>query len=162
MPNRTKKTAKPQRPSQRRRSTIRRKATPKSAPTKTIKIRNQPQIEKSKGEEITMEKITLTVPAMYADHHVSIVKRLLSPIKGVENVVTSAAFKTITVEFDKAKVTQDALVKALTDAGYAPGEEEVILRRPNGRFDPAWENLGVRDTETNLVDLQLSGEFRKY
>lgn len=109
-----------------------------------------------------MDKFTLTVPAMYADHHVTIVKRLLAPMAGVENVYASAAFKQVTVEFDKAKLSQDQIVKALIQAGYTPGEEQVIMRRPDGRFDPTWDNNGVRSTSTNQVDLQLSGEFRKY
>jgi copper chaperone CopZ len=109
-----------------------------------------------------MDKITLTVPTMYADHHVTNVKRLLSPIKGVENVFASAAFKQVTVEFNKTQVTQDQIVKALIQAGYAPGDEQVVMRRPDGRFDPAWDNNGARSTTTNQVDLQLSGEFRKY
>ncbi len=109
-----------------------------------------------------MEKITFTVPALYADHHVTNVKRLLSPIAGVENVIASSAFKEVTVEFDPSKTSQAALAKALTAAGYAPGKEETVLRHPDGQYDPAWEQVGVRDTVTNQVDLQLSGEFRKY
>src|SRR5512146_2775852 len=101
-----------------------------------------------------MEKITFTVPALYADHHVTNVKRLLSPIAGVENVIASSAFKEVTVEFDPSKTSQAALTKALTDAGYAPGVPEVVVRRPDGQYDPAWEKLGVRDTVTNNVDLQ--------
>jgi copper chaperone CopZ len=109
-----------------------------------------------------MKKITLTIPAMYADHHVTRVKNLLSPIAGVENVTASAAFKEVVVEFDENKTSQDALVQALTDAGYAPGQEEVVETSPFATPDAAWEKLGVRVTETNQVDLQLSGEFRKY
>jgi len=109
-----------------------------------------------------MEKITLTIPAMYADHHVTNVKRLLSPLPGVENVMASGAFKEATVEFDPAKTSRDALVKALTDAGYAPGEDKVIEKSPFAKPDPAWDALGVRAVTTNPVDLQLSGEFRKY
>lgn len=109
-----------------------------------------------------MKKVTLTVPALYADHHVTRVKNLLSPLAGVENVVASSAFKEVVVEFDEKKTTQDALVKALSDAGYAPGKEEVVEKSPFATPDVAWEKLGVRSTETNQVDLQLSGEFRKY
>jgi len=109
-----------------------------------------------------MEKIELTIPAMFADHHVTNVKRLLSPIKGVENVFASSAFKQVTIEFDAAKTSRAALVKALTDAGYAPGEEEYVEKSPFATPDPAWEKLGIRATTTNPVDLQLSGEFRKY
>ncbi|MEW5720835.1 MAG: heavy-metal-associated domain-containing protein [Chloroflexota bacterium] len=109
-----------------------------------------------------MEQITLTIPALWADHHVTNVKRLLSPISGVENVFASSAFKQVMVEFDAQKTSQAALVKALTNAGYAPGEEEVLAESPFATPDPAWEKLEQRVTTTNLVDLQLSGEFRKY
>lgn len=109
-----------------------------------------------------MEQITLTIPALWADHHVIAVKRLLAPIAGVENVYASSAFKQVLIEFDPAKTSQAALVKALTDAGYAPGEEEIVAESPYATPDPAWDRLGQRITTTNLVDLQLSGEFRKY
>jgi copper chaperone CopZ len=109
-----------------------------------------------------MEQLSLTIPALYADHHVNNVKRLLSPMTGVENVIASAAFKEVYVEFDAAKTTQAALVKALSDAGYAPGELEVVDKLEYAKADPAWDGLGVRATTTNMVDLQLSGEFRKY
>ena len=109
-----------------------------------------------------MKKITLTIPALYADHHVTRIKNLLGPIAGVENVAASSAFKEVAVEFDEKKTTQDALVKALTDAGYAPGTEAIVEKSPFATPDVAWEKLGVRSTETNQVDLQLSGEFRKY
>ena len=109
-----------------------------------------------------MQKVILIVPAMYADHHVTKVKQLLSPISGVESVFASSAFKEVLIDFDPAKTSPEALVKALTAAGYAPGIEEVVARTPDFRADPAWETLGVRDTTTNPVDNQLSGEFRKY
>ncbi|MBI4788670.1 MAG: heavy-metal-associated domain-containing protein [Chloroflexi bacterium] len=109
-----------------------------------------------------MEKITLTVPAMFADHHVINVKRLLSPLSGVETVIASSAFKTVVIEFDGSKTSQAVLVQALTDAGYAPGPEEFVARTPDYTPDPAWEKLGVRAVTTNPVDNQLSGEFRKY
>jgi copper chaperone CopZ len=109
-----------------------------------------------------MKKITLTIPALYADHHVTRVKNLLGPIAGVENVVASSAFKHVVVDFDEKKTSSESLVKALSEAGYAPGIEEVIEKSPFATPDAAWEKLGVRSTETSQVDLQLSGEFRKY
>lgn len=109
-----------------------------------------------------MEQIILTVPTMWADHHVINVKRLLSPISGVENVYASSAFKQVLIEFDPAKTSADALVKVLTEAGYAPGEEEVVAETPYAQPDPAWDRLAQRITATNPVDLQMSGEFRKY
>ena len=99
---------------------------------------------------------------MFADHHVIKVKQLLSPLSGVEDVYASSAFKAVSITFDPAKTSQAALEKALTNAGYAPGELEVVEPQGYGRFDPSWETNGVRSTITNQVDLQLSGEFRKY
>ncbi len=109
-----------------------------------------------------MEKITFTVPALYADHHVTNVKRLLSPISGVENVIASSAFREVTVEFDRSKTSADALKKALASAGYVPGPMEAVKKPEYAKPDPAWEVLGTRAVTTNPVDLQLSGEFRKY
>ncbi len=108
-----------------------------------------------------MEKLTLTIPAMYADHHVTRVRQTLMQLNGVENVVASSAFKTVLVAFD-GKVTQDDIINALTRAGYAPGEIEVVERTPDHLADPAWDVLAPRVVTTSKVDLQMSGEFRKY
>lgn len=109
-----------------------------------------------------MQKVTLIVPAMFADHHVTRVRQLLSPLPGVENILASSAFKEIVVDYDPAKTSEAALVEALTAAGYAPGVEEVVERTPDFRADPAWDKHGVREVTSNPVDNQLSGEFRKY
>lgn len=113
------------------------------------------------SEEKTMNTLTLTLPAMYADHHVTKVRQTLMQLNGVENVIASSAFKTVLVSFD-GKVTQDAIVDALTRAGYAPGELELIERAPDHTSDPAWDKLAPRIVTTSKVDLQMSGEFRKY
>jgi copper chaperone CopZ len=109
-----------------------------------------------------MKKIALSIPALWADHHVTNVKRLLSPISGVEDVIASSAFKEVMIEFDPSKTSRAAREKALTDAGYAPGEEQAAAKSPYATPDPAWEKQAQRTTTTNMVDLQLSGEFRKY
>ncbi len=109
-----------------------------------------------------MKTIALIVPPMYADHHVTAVRRLLMPLPGVEQVNASAAFKQVVVTYEESKTSPEALRQALTAAGYAPGDEQVVETSPYATPDAAWERLGVRATETNQVDLQLSGEFRKY
>ncbi|MBI3913872.1 MAG: heavy-metal-associated domain-containing protein [Chloroflexi bacterium] len=108
-----------------------------------------------------MNTLTLTLPTMYADHHVTRVRQTLMQLNGVENVIASSAFKTVLVSFD-GKVTQDAIINALTNAGYAPGELELIKRTPDHTSDPAWDVLAPRIVTTSKVDLQMSGEFRKY
>jgi copper chaperone CopZ len=109
-----------------------------------------------------MDQLTLTIPGLYADHHVTNVRQTLLQLNGVEEVLASAAFKELTVDFDPDKTSRDAIVEALTNAGYAPGVPEIVERSPNATPDPAWDVLIQRAVTTNSVDLQMSGEFRKY
>jgi copper chaperone CopZ len=109
-----------------------------------------------------MDHLTLTIPGLYADHHVTQVRRTLLQLSGVEEVMASAAFKELAVDFDPDKIARDAIVDALTRAGYPPGVPPVVERSPNATADPAWDVLTQRAVTTNMVDLQMSGEFRKY
>lgn len=109
-----------------------------------------------------MENLFLIIPNLYADHHVTKVRQVLFGLNGVQDVYASSAFKEVAVKFEPDKVTRDAIVAALTEAGYAEGEFEVVERIPDYMSDPAWDVLAPRQVTTNPVDLQMSGEFRKY
>ena len=110
-----------------------------------------------------MENVTLSAPAMFADHHVLKVRQVLYALDGVEDVYASSAWHTVIVNFDADKIDQAAIQDALSEAGYAPDQGTPMLAQEGDRFkDPAWQNLGVRVTETNQADLEMSGEFRKY
>lgn len=109
-----------------------------------------------------MHQLTLTIPRLYADHHVTAVRQTLLKLNGVENVVASAAFKEVIVEYDPDKLSTDAIIDALSAAGYGPGVPETVERTPNATADPAWDVLTQRAVTTNPLDLQMSGEFRKY
>jgi copper chaperone CopZ len=65
-----------------------------------------------------MEILTLDVPAMYGDHHVVEVRRILLEISGVEDVYASSSFHTVEVRFDPAQVNEDAIKEKLEVAGY--------------------------------------------
>ncbi len=71
-----------------------------------------------------MEKLTLTlgVPAMYGDHHVTKVRQILTALPGVVEVQASAARQRVVVMFDLARLSADAIVSALSSGGYPPGE----------------------------------------
>lgn len=70
-----------------------------------------------------MEKLSLSIPAMYGDHHVLAVRQLLGALPGVEDIYASSAFKQVVVTFDPARVGAAAIEQALADHGYAPGVE---------------------------------------
>ncbi len=111
-----------------------------------------------------MEKVVLDVPTLWADHHVLKARDALTSLEGVEDVYASAAWKQVMVTFDAAKTDSQAIEKTLAETGYPVGEGEVpILIKPTDiRRDPQWEVLGKRTSKTNRVDLEMSGEFRRY
>jgi copper chaperone CopZ len=65
-----------------------------------------------------METYTLELPAMYGDHHVSEVRRILFEIPGVEDVYASSSFRVAEISFDPEKVDAEQINKILDAAGY--------------------------------------------
>jgi copper chaperone CopZ len=111
-----------------------------------------------------MEKAVLNVPTLWADHHVLKVREVLGSLSGIEDVYASSAWKQILVTYDAAKTDRAAVERALAEAGYPidQGETPVLVQAGLKGRDPKWEVLGARVTQTDRVDLEMSGEFRKY
>jgi copper chaperone CopZ len=65
-----------------------------------------------------METITIDLPKMYGDHHVTEVRRMLLAMPGVEDVYASSAFRVARVRIDPAKVSEADLRAQLEEAGY--------------------------------------------
>ena len=68
-----------------------------------------------------MTRLVIDVPMMYADHHVTEIRRLLLEDSGVGTVNASSAFHVVEVTFDPDKTSEDALRSKLDSAGYAAG-----------------------------------------
>ena len=66
-----------------------------------------------------MEKISLKLPVMYGDHHVTEVRGILLQLPGVQQVYASSAFQMVEVQFDPALVGAEQIGAALEAAGYA-------------------------------------------
>jgi copper chaperone CopZ len=109
-----------------------------------------------------MTKATFDVPTLWADHHVLKVREALLGLDGVDDVYASSAWKQVLVTYNK-KIKKADIEKALADAGYpvGTGEETVVVQPTEIRRDPQWAE-GVRMTQTNRADLEMSGEFRRY
>jgi len=74
-----------------------------------------------------MEKVVLTIPTLYGDHHTTAVRRLLEPLPGVSNLLVSAAYHQVSLTYDAGKTPLQAIEKTLADQGYAPGEGELAF-----------------------------------
>jgi copper chaperone CopZ len=65
-----------------------------------------------------MTSVIVDVPAMYADHHVVEVRRILLDVQGVHAVYASSAFGVVEIDFDDEHTSAEALERLLDEAGY--------------------------------------------
>jgi copper chaperone CopZ len=73
-----------------------------------------------------METITIETPALYGDHHVMEVRRILLELTGVTEVYASSAFQVIEVTFDQKKIKAEQIKVCLDKAGYL-GEVPMLV-----------------------------------
>jgi copper chaperone CopZ len=77
-------------------------------------------------------------PALYGDHHVTEVRRILLELEGVTEVYASSAFQTIEVTYDDAKINDLEIAVKLDEAGYlgewtVPVELEAAAQQGDGQ-----------------------------
>jgi len=65
-----------------------------------------------------MTVLSLDLPAMYGDHHVVEVRRILLDIPGVEEVYASSSFRVAEITFDPQEVDEETIKNKLDEAGY--------------------------------------------
>ena len=65
-----------------------------------------------------MEVLSLELPAMYGDHHVVEVRRLLFEVPGVDDVYASSGFRAAEITFDPKKTDAEVIKAKLDEAGY--------------------------------------------
>jgi hypothetical protein len=65
-----------------------------------------------------MEKLTLELPALYGDHHVIEVRRILLEMSGVEDVYASSSFHIVEISYDPGKISSEEITAKLGEAGY--------------------------------------------
>ncbi len=65
-----------------------------------------------------MDTLALSIPAMYGDHHVIEVRRILLGLPGVRQVAASSAFHHATITYDPDQIEQAAIIRTLESAGY--------------------------------------------
>ncbi len=65
-----------------------------------------------------MTSVIIDVPAMYADHHVVEVRRILHDVPGVRAVYASSAFGVVEIDFDAEYTSAEVLERRLDEAGY--------------------------------------------
>jgi copper chaperone CopZ len=111
-----------------------------------------------------MKKITLDLPAMYGDHHVLEVRRMLYEIPGVDDVYASSAFRAIEVTFDPAKASPEQIKGVLDAAGYAedlpvPIESGEVTYQGNGNRQAFFRHTATYETTRTTVSFQQRVQY---
>jgi copper chaperone CopZ len=110
-----------------------------------------------------MEKVTFSIPEMWADHHTLAVREALSRVDGVEEVVASSMYQDVLIKYDPGKADSDSLSNALAEAGYGIAQTPPLPSYPERIDDSSdWFQFQERITETDPRDLEMSGDHRKY
>ena len=99
-----------------------------------------------------MKEISLDLPTMYGDHHVTEVRRLLLEMSGVEDVYASSGFRIAEIQYDEATIDPEVIRAKLEEAGYLgelpiPVERGALEEQKNGdkpyfRHTAAYEQTG--------------------
>lgn len=92
-----------------------------------------------------METKAFETPALYGDHHVKEVQRILRELPGVEEVYASSAFQTIEVTFDETKTTANQIATRLEEAGYL-GEIPMLAETGEAAYGRENGNSNFRHT----------------
>jgi len=92
-----------------------------------------------------METKAFEAPALYGDHHVSEVQRILKELPGVGDVYASSAFQIIEVTFDESKITADKIAACLEEAGYL-GEVPMLAETGVAAYGKENGNSNFRHT----------------
>jgi copper chaperone CopZ len=94
-----------------------------------------------------MQKLIFDTPAVYGDHHVLEVRRILLAIPGVEEVDASSAFHRVEVIIDPNRTAVENIHGCLQAAGYLdllPTASEVSLdsaKRRTAGFEPTRQSV---------------------
>ena len=71
-----------------------------------------------------MARLSLVLPALYGDHHVASVRRVLEGRPGISDIVVSPAAHMVSLAFDPSQQTAASIEAALASAGYLTGDPE--------------------------------------
>lgn len=110
-----------------------------------------------------METKAFEAPALYGDHHVSEVQRILKDLPGVEDVYASSAFQAIEVTFDESKIDADKIAASLEEAGYLGEvpmltEAGVAIERKDG--DGVFRHTATYETVKKTVSFAQSVQYQ--
>jgi len=108
-----------------------------------------------------MKTSSFNTPALYGDHHVTEVRRILLQLDGVNDAYASSAFQVVEVTYDENKINDLQIAVKLDEAGYlgewtVPVESGVAVEeKPYFRHTTVYET--TKKTVTFAQHVKYSG-----
>ena len=96
-----------------------------------------------------MEKLLLSIPTLFGDHHTTAVRTILSGLGGVSDVYVSSDAKQVGLSFDPSLTRSEAIEAALAEQGYAAGEA--------GASEPVYPASTAREPTRHSAAVQAAG-----
>jgi len=77
-----------------------------------------------------MQRVILSIPALFGDHHTTAIRQILARLEGVQDIQVSAATHQAVLQYYPDVVTQEEIENALTSNGYKLGDDEPAYPMP--------------------------------
>jgi copper chaperone CopZ len=77
-----------------------------------------------------MQRIILSIPALFGDHHTIAIRQILTRLEGVQDVRVSAATHQAVLQYYPDVVTQEEIETALASNGYDLGDDQQAFPLP--------------------------------
>jgi copper chaperone CopZ len=101
-----------------------------------------------------MQTSTFNAPALFGDHHVTEVRRLLLEVPGVKDVYASSAFQAIQITFDESQTSHESLAKVLDAAGYLGEIPMMAEANTAAEADSVFRHSAIYETVKKTVSFQ--------
>ena len=103
-----------------------------------------------------MQTKRFEMPALFADHHVLEVRRILLELPGVTEVYASSAFQVVEVQYDESKINDLQIAMKLDEAGYLgewtiPAEAAPEVQRSPSEPGSFFRHSAVYETTKKTV-----------
>jgi copper chaperone CopZ len=111
-----------------------------------------------------VETKTFEAPALYGDHHVTEVRRVLLELEGVVDVYASSSFQVIEVTYDEKKIDDLQIAIKLDEAGYLgeltiPIELESAAQQGDGQ-KPYFRHTATYETIKQTVSFAQNVSYQ--
>ena len=77
-----------------------------------------------------MQRVILSIPALFGDHHTIAIRQIIGRLEGVQDIQVSAATHQAVLQYYPDVVTQEEIENALASSSYSLGNDQLAFPLP--------------------------------